>query len=138
MPGSPNYIRITASFEKTKQNWKGKRQKTPKKLRLERETKFEQKKRRESKEMEEDNGSSSSNLETSKADKAVWLMKCPVVVAKSWKSHTSLSSSDSAPLAKVVLSLDPLQSDDPSALQVFSICTQCLILLNIILNVLPD
>ncbi|KAB5557635.1 hypothetical protein DKX38_008544 [Salix brachista] len=67
--------------------------------------------------MEEDNGSSSSNLETSKADKAVWLMKCPVVVAKSWKSHTSPSSSDSAPLAKVVLSLDPLQSDDPSALQ---------------------
>ena len=87
--------------------------------------------------MEEDKGSSSSNLETSKADKSVWLMKCPVVVAKSWKSHTS-PSSDSAPLAKVVLSLDPLQSDDPSALQVFSICTQCLILLNIILNVLPD
>ncbi|KAL3592920.1 hypothetical protein D5086_011560 [Populus alba] len=67
--------------------------------------------------MEEDNSSSSANLETSKADKSVWLMKCPVVVAKSWKNHTSPSSSDSAPLAKVVLSLDPLQSDDPSALQ---------------------
>ncbi|KAL9395029.1 hypothetical protein Peur_014314 [Populus x canadensis] len=67
--------------------------------------------------MEEDNSSSSANLETSKADKSVWLMKCPVVVAKSWKTHTSPSSSDSAPLAKVVLSLDPLQSDDPSALQ---------------------
>ncbi|KAL3603392.1 hypothetical protein D5086_004251 [Populus alba] len=71
--------------------------------------------------MEEDhsnggNSSSSGNLETSKADKAVWLMKCPVVVAKSWKCHHT-SSSDSAPLAKVVLSLDPLQSDDPSALQ---------------------
>jgi len=79
--------------------------------------------------MEEDNSSSSANLETSKADKSVWLMKCPVVVAKSWKTHTSPSSSDSAPLAKVVLSLDPLQSDDPSALQVlffFSICAQCL------------
>jgi len=88
--------------------------------------------KKENKEMEEDhsNGgnssSSSCNLETSKADKAVWLMKCPVVVAKSWKSHHT-SSSDSAPLAKVVLSLDPLQSDDPSALQVLflvSICTQ--------------
>ncbi|XP_011028935.1 PREDICTED: transcription initiation factor IIF subunit beta-like isoform X1 [Populus euphratica] len=71
--------------------------------------------------MEEDNsnggnGGSSGNLETSKADKAVWLMKCPVVVAKSWKSHHT-SSSESAPIAKVVLSLDPLQSDDPSALQ---------------------
>ncbi|KAB5568185.1 hypothetical protein DKX38_001978 [Salix brachista] len=69
--------------------------------------------------MEEDpsnGGNSSSNLETSKADKAVWLMKCPVVVAKSWKSYHT-SSPDSTPLAKVVLSLDPLQSDDPSALQ---------------------
>ena len=92
-------------------------------------------KKKAGREMEEDNSSSSANLETSKADKSVWLMKCPVVVAKSWKNHTSPSSSDSAPLAKVVLSLDPLQSDDPSALQVlfvFSICAQCLIFFLII------
>ncbi|KAK7310938.1 hypothetical protein RJT34_08746 [Clitoria ternatea] len=63
-------------------------------------------------EMEEENGSS-SNLETSKAERSVWLMKCPLVVAKSWQSHTSSQS-----LAKVVLSLDPLlPEDDPSALQ---------------------
>ena len=87
-------------------------------------------KKKENNEMEEDhsNGgnSSSCNLETSRADKAVWLMKCPVVVAKSWKSYHT-SSPDYTPLAKVVLSLDPLQSDDPSALQVLffvSICTQ--------------
>ncbi|EEF28778.1 ATP binding protein, putative [Ricinus communis] len=37
-------------------------------------------------------------------------MKCPLVVARSWKSHAS--SSDSHPVDKVVLSLDPLRSDD--------------------------
>ncbi|KAJ9166031.1 hypothetical protein P3X46_020832 [Hevea brasiliensis] len=42
-------------------------------------------------------------------------MKCPLVVAKSWQSHSS--SSDSHPFAKVVVSLDPLGSEDPSALQ---------------------
>ncbi|XVF36025.1 hypothetical protein REPUB_Repub19eG0022700 [Reevesia pubescens] len=57
-------------------------------------------------------------LETGKADRSVWLMKCPVVVAKSWKNQdSSSSSSDSQPLAKVVLSLDPRKPDDPSSLQ---------------------
>ncbi|XP_065881276.1 transcription initiation factor IIF subunit beta [Euphorbia lathyris] len=59
--------------------------------------------------------SSSGALETAKADRSVWLMKCPVVVAKSWKNH--ISSSDTQPVAKVVLSLDPLRPDDSSALQ---------------------
>ncbi|XP_062101448.1 transcription initiation factor IIF subunit beta [Humulus lupulus] len=64
----------------------------------------------------EDDGSSgsSSNLETNKSERAVWLMKCPLVVAKSWQSHPP---SDPHPLAKVVLSLDPLHSDDSSSLQ---------------------
>ncbi|KAG8654614.1 transcription initiation factor IIF subunit beta [Manihot esculenta] len=68
--------------------------------------------------MDEDHGSSgisSGVLETAKADRSVWLMKCPLVVAKSWQSQPS--SSDSHPLSKVVLSLDPLRSEDPSALQ---------------------
>lgn len=64
--------------------------------------------------MEDDSGSS-SNLDTGKAERSVWLMKCPLVVAKSWQSH---NPSDPHPLAKVVLSLDPLHSDDSSSLQV--------------------
>ncbi|KAF5740813.1 transcription initiation factor IIF subunit beta-like [Tripterygium wilfordii] len=67
--------------------------------------------------MEEDHDTSAGSsgyLETGKAERSVWLMKCPVVVAKSWKSH---EAADSSPLAKVVLSLDPLHPDDPSALQ---------------------
>ena len=68
--------------------------------------------------MDEENGYSgsiSSNLETTKAERSVWLMKCPLVVAKSWQAHPP-----SQPLAKVVLSLDPLhpEEDDPSAVQV--------------------
>ncbi|KAI4316870.1 hypothetical protein L6164_024809 [Bauhinia variegata] len=59
-------------------------------------------------------GSSGTNLETCKSERSVWLMKCPLVVAKSWQSHPP---SHPQPLAKVVLSLDPLQADDPSALQ---------------------
>ncbi|TYH87621.1 hypothetical protein ES332_D01G129900v1 [Gossypium tomentosum] len=65
--------------------------------------------------MDEDH-SNSGFLETGKADRSVWLMKCPVVVAKSWKSQTA-SSSDSQPVAKVVLSLDPRKPDDPSSMQ---------------------
>ncbi|KAI3860891.1 hypothetical protein MKW92_002960 [Papaver armeniacum] len=69
---------------------------------------------------EKNNGSSSNNnsgicnLEMNKADKSVWLMKCPLVVAKSWQSH----SSDPNPVAKVVLSVDPLFSPgDPDSVQ---------------------
>ncbi|XP_042506853.1 general transcription factor IIF subunit 2-like isoform X4 [Macadamia integrifolia] len=40
-------------------------------------------------------------------------MKCPLVVSKSWQAHAS----DSNPVAKVVLSLDPLRPDGPSSLQ---------------------
>ncbi|KAJ7957814.1 transcription initiation factor IIF subunit beta-like [Quillaja saponaria] len=67
--------------------------------------------------MDEEHGTSGSNggnLETSKAERSVWLMKCPPVVAKSWQSQPP---SRPHPVAKVVLSLDPLCADDPSALQ---------------------
>ncbi|KAK3009732.1 hypothetical protein RJ639_013074, partial [Escallonia herrerae] len=57
-------------------------------------------------------GSSNNNMDTGKADRSVWLMKCPLVVAKSWQSHT-----DPHPVSKVVVSLDPLRPEDPSSLQ---------------------
>lgn len=49
----------------------------------------------------------------------MWLMKCPLVVSKSWQSQAaaSSSSSDSPQVAKVIVSVDPLRSDDSSALQ---------------------
>ncbi|KAK2971504.1 hypothetical protein RJ640_020910 [Escallonia rubra] len=65
--------------------------------------------------MDEEQSNSSSNgstMDTGKADRSVWLMKCPLVVAKSWQSHT-----DPRPVSKVVVSLDPLRPEDPSSLQ---------------------
>ncbi|KAM7518208.1 hypothetical protein LguiB_017170 [Lonicera macranthoides] len=59
--------------------------------------------------------SSSINLDAAKAERSVWMMKCPLVVAKSWNSHTS--AADSQPLSKVVVSLDPLRPEDPNSLQ---------------------
>ncbi|CAK9148233.1 unnamed protein product [Ilex paraguariensis] len=81
---------------------------------------------------DQSNGSNSdsTNLDTAKAERSVWLMKCPVVVSKSWQSHTS--SSDSQPVAKVVVSLDPLRSEDPSSLQTLRII--CLSYLTSFLN----
>lgn len=68
--------------------------------------------------MDDEVGGSSGGgyLETARADKSVWLMKCPPVVARSFKSHAS--SSDPHPVAKVVLSLDPLATEEDSALKV--------------------
>lgn len=74
--------------------------------------------------MEEDGngGNSTTNVDTAKADRSVWLMKCPLVVSKSWQSRaaSSTSASDSHPVAKVVVSLDPLRSEDSSSLQVMT------------------
>ncbi|XP_076888890.1 transcription initiation factor IIF subunit beta-like [Bidens hawaiensis] len=55
-----------------------------------------------------------TDLETARGDRSVWLMKCPVVVAKAWNSIPSDSQQN---LAKVVVSLDPLRPEDPSSLQ---------------------
>lgn len=60
-------------------------------------------------------------LETGRADRSVWLMKCPTLVSRSWQAAAAPSSSDpNIPhpvVAKVVLSLDPTQNDEPNALQ---------------------
>ncbi|KAK6938892.1 TFIIF, beta subunit, N-terminal [Dillenia turbinata] len=57
---------------------------------------------------------SNGKMDTGRAERSVWLMKCPLVVSKSWQSHAS----DSQHLAKVVLSVDPLRPpEDPSSLQ---------------------
>ncbi|XP_072955228.1 transcription initiation factor IIF subunit beta [Typha angustifolia] len=58
-------------------------------------------------------------LETGRADRSVWLMKCPPVVTRSWQSAAAASTaSDSAGVShpvvsKVVLSLDLLHPDSP-------------------------
>ncbi|XP_019156719.1 PREDICTED: transcription initiation factor IIF subunit beta-like isoform X2 [Ipomoea nil] len=45
--------------------------------------------------------------------KSVWLMKCPLVVSKSWQSQAAASSSADTPLVgKVVVSLDPLKPEE--------------------------
>ncbi|KAK9713923.1 hypothetical protein RND81_06G059200 [Saponaria officinalis] len=73
--------------------------------------------------MEDDHGGSSSSIgggvvvDTAKADRSVWLMKCPLIISNSWKSRASTSDSHQPPLAKVVISVDPLRPDDLSAVQ---------------------
>jgi transcription initiation factor TFIIF subunit beta len=64
------------------------------------------------------------HLETARADRSVWLMKCPTVVSRAWQDAAASSSSAAAEaagaspnpntvVAKVVLSLDPLRDDQP-------------------------
>jgi transcription initiation factor TFIIF subunit beta len=62
-----------------------------------------------------------------RADKLVWLMKCPSIVTRFWQaaSVATGSSGSSDPtqnliIAKVVLSLDLLNSDESSFMQVQS------------------
>ncbi|KAJ4971308.1 hypothetical protein NE237_004407 [Protea cynaroides] len=62
--------------------------------------------------MEMEEKCSHGNLvETATADRAVWLMKCPPVVSRSWQSPAD----STRPLAKVVLSIDPLHSGDDNS-----------------------
>ncbi|KAG8362700.1 hypothetical protein BUALT_BualtUnG0049600 [Buddleja alternifolia] len=71
--------------------------------------------------MEDDYSNDTTAVDTAKADRSVWLMKCPPVVSKAWQASAAAASSSSAdtpPVAKVVVSLDPLRADDPSSLQV--------------------
>ncbi|WOL09662.1 general transcription factor IIF subunit 2-like [Canna indica] len=58
-------------------------------------------------------------LETGRAERSVWLMKCPPVVSRSWQSSAASTdpSNPNPVVSKVVLSLDPLRPDDPSSLQ---------------------
>jgi transcription initiation factor TFIIF subunit beta len=66
-------------------------------------------------------------LETARADKSVWLMKCPPVVTRSWQAASAAAGSSGSTdptqnpiVAKVVLSLDLLNSDESSSMQVQS------------------
>ncbi|CAI0442826.1 unnamed protein product [Linum tenue] len=49
-------------------------------------------------------------LETTKSDRSVWLMKCPSLVSRSLRSP--FPDDPSRPVAKVVVSVDPLNSND--------------------------
>ncbi|PON63047.1 Transcription initiation factor [Trema orientale] len=63
------------------------------------------------------------HIETSRAERAVWLMKCPPLVSRSLR-HPDSASSDASPpppVAKVVVSIDPLRSNDDSASPQFTI-----------------
>lgn len=62
-----------------------------------------------------------THLETNKADKHVWLMKCPSLVARSFLDQMSPLSSDNnprdspssaGPVAKVIVAVDPLLPND--------------------------
>ncbi|KAJ8451262.1 hypothetical protein Cgig2_014034 [Carnegiea gigantea] len=57
------------------------------------------------------------SVDTSKAERAVWLMKCPALVSRSLSSSSSSSSSSAAAVAKVVVSIDPLRSNDSHSTQ---------------------
>ncbi|CAO2197445.1 unnamed protein product [Urochloa humidicola] len=64
-------------------------------------------------------------LETARADRPVWLMKCPTVVSRAWQEAAAAATTTSNPetgganpnpnpvVAKVILSLDPLRDDQP-------------------------
>ncbi|XP_031269018.1 general transcription factor IIF subunit 2 [Pistacia vera] len=58
----------------------------------------------------EDDHSNGGVLDTVGASTEVYLMKCPVAVAKSWQSHAA--SSDFQPVAKFIESIDPLHPED--------------------------
>ncbi|XP_010524722.1 PREDICTED: general transcription factor IIF subunit 2 [Tarenaya hassleriana] len=51
-------------------------------------------------------------LDTNLAERAMWLMKCPSIVARSLQFSPSYPDDPSRPIAKVILSIDPLVSDE--------------------------
>jgi transcription initiation factor TFIIF subunit beta len=51
---------------------------------------------------------SGSMLDTIKADRSVWLMKCPLVIGQAWKEFNDSGQ----PLAKITVSVDPCKADD--------------------------
>jgi transcription initiation factor TFIIF subunit beta len=60
------------------------------------------------------------HLETSRADRSVWLMKCPTIVSRAWQEAAAAAASDAGGpspnpnpvVAKVILSFDPLSTDE--------------------------
>ncbi|TKW17026.1 hypothetical protein SEVIR_5G338600v4 [Setaria viridis] len=59
-------------------------------------------------------------LETARADRPVWLMKCPTVVSRAWQEAAATSNPEAGGanpnpvVAKVILSLDPLRDEQPT------------------------
>jgi transcription initiation factor TFIIF subunit beta len=61
-------------------------------------------------------------LETARADRPVWLMKCPTVVSRAWQEAAAAATSNpeagggnpNPMVAKVILSLDPLRDEQPT------------------------
>ncbi|KAK9741550.1 hypothetical protein RND81_03G112800 [Saponaria officinalis] len=62
-------------------------------------------------------GSTNNNVDTSNAERPVFLMKCPAVVSRTFQSSSSSSSVNNAPVAKVVFSLDPLRLNQDDSTQ---------------------
>ncbi|KAL3634314.1 hypothetical protein CASFOL_021368 [Castilleja foliolosa] len=63
--------------------------------------------------MEGDHSNDNTTVDTAKADRPVWLMKCPPIVSKAWQSSAASASAESPPVAKVVVSIDLLRPEDP-------------------------
>jgi len=49
-----------------------------------------------------------STFDTLRADRSVWLMKCPMVIGQAWKDI----SDSGQPIAKITVSVDPCKADD--------------------------
>ncbi|KAL5976531.1 hypothetical protein ACLOJK_020864 [Asimina triloba] len=63
----------------------------------------------------------SGNLETTRAERSLWLMKCPLMVSKTWQEQTRAHNPDSSHLpilAKVVRSIDPLRPQNSSSVEI--------------------
>jgi transcription initiation factor TFIIF subunit beta len=58
------------------------------------------------------------HLETGRADRSVWLMKCPTIVSQAWLEAAAAAASGgpnpnaNPVVAKVILSFDPLSTDE--------------------------
>ncbi|KAL2504038.1 Transcription initiation factor IIF [Abeliophyllum distichum] len=67
---------------------------------------------------EQSNCSNSTNnnstVDTAKAERSVWLMKCPPVVSKAWESPAAAAAAaaDTPPVAKVVFTMEMAGSED--------------------------
>uniref|UniRef100_N1QSC1 TFIIF beta subunit N-terminal domain-containing protein n=1 Tax=Aegilops tauschii TaxID=37682 RepID=N1QSC1_AEGTA len=76
------------------------------------------------------------HLETGRADRSVWLMKCPTIVSRAWQEAAAAAADAGGPnpnpnpvVAKVILSFDPLSTDeDPNQARVSPIAPVCVAL----------
>ncbi|KAM3351720.1 hypothetical protein ACQJBY_023576 [Aegilops geniculata] len=76
------------------------------------------------------------HLETGRADRSVWLMKCPTIVSRAWQEAAAAAADAGGPnpnpnpvVAKVILSFDPLSTDeDPNQARVSPFAPVCVAL----------